>query len=60
VKTLLMLQQSSDKLGLLPLATVVESTVQHEKRGWKSNPSVMLASNLMHTWKYVVNHPGMI
>ena len=58
MKTLSMLQQSTDKLGLLPLASVLDSTVQHEKCGWKSIPSIVLASNLTHTWKYVVNHSG--
>ncbi len=60
MKSLLMLQQSKDKLGMLPLASVLESTVQYEKCGWGSNPSVILASNLISTWKYVINHPGTV
>ena len=58
MKTLLMLQQNKDRLGMLPLAGVLHSTVQYEKCGWISNPSVMLASNLKSTWQYVINQQG--
>ena len=60
MKTLLMLQQNKDRLGMLPLVNVLESTVQYEKCGWRSNPSVILASHLKSTWKYGVNHPGKV
>ena len=58
MKALLMLQQNQDRLGMLPLASVFHSTIQYEKCGWISNPSVILASNLKSTWQYVVKQQG--
>ena len=60
MKTLSVLQQSRDNLGMLPLASVLENTLRYEELGWRSNPSVLLASNLRSTWKYVVNAQGKV
>lgn len=58
VKALVMLQQNKDRLGMLPLDCVLKNTIEYEKCGSQNSPSVLLASKLRSSWKYVVNHSG--
>lgn len=60
VKALLTIQRTKENLGALPLVNVLANTVQYEKSGWHSNPSLLLASNLQNTWQYTIPHAGCV